>query len=259
MKFDLSRVAAAWRPPLAMPSSCLVCQSWQADTVCTSCRRLFAPLVERCKRCGLSLGEGESITGVCSACVDYPPELDQCIVATDFGLPWSDLISRLKFQATPAMARTLSKLMATAVKEAQGDSPDLIVPIPLSRQRWRERGYNQSWLLAQGVARSMTWSNRLCSQTLARVKHTERLMGMQADERRQHIRGAFQVDQAFSHKVAGQHVVIVDDVMTTGATINEAARVMWAAGAASVTGWFLARTPAPSSSRGQPTNLSTVK
>ena len=180
-------------------------------------------------------------------------------MATDFGLPWSDLISRLKFRATPAVARTLSRLMVTAVQDAQERAPDLIVPIPLSRQRWRERGYNQSWLLAQGVAQSMDWSNRLCSQTLVRVKDTKRLMGMQADERRQHIQQAFQVNEALAHQVAGQHVVVVDDVMTTGATVNEAARTLWAAGAASVTGWFLARTPAPAQHRHQPTNLSTVK
>ncbi|MDE2593708.1 MAG: ComF family protein [Burkholderiales bacterium] len=187
------------------------------------------------------------MSDTCSQCEDYPPEMDQVVVAVDFVQPWSDLIGELKFQDTPAVAHTLTRLLAQAVWQAarqhKHPTPDLIVPIPLSDHRWHERGYNQAWLLAQGVSRQLGWGSRLRPHTLVRQHDTGRLMSMLADERERRIKQAFRVCADKRHQVEGQHVVMVDDVMTTGATANEAARTLLAAGAASVTGWFAARTP----------------
>lgn len=173
--------------------------------------------------------------------------MDQVVVAVDFASPWSDLISELKFQDSPASANTLAGLLAQAVRQSVArhghPTPDLIVPIPLSARRWHERGYNQAWLLAQAVSRQMGWGSRLRHHTLIRRHDTGRLMSMQADERERRIKQAFSVCPDKLHQIEGQHVVMVDDVMTTGATANEAARTLLAAGAASVSGWFAARTP----------------
>lgn len=173
--------------------------------------------------------------------------MDQVVVAVDFANPWSDLIGELKFQDTPALAHTLARLLAQSVRQSVMQhghpTPDLIVPIPLSDQRWHERGYNQAWLLAQAVSRQLGWRSRLRHHTLIRQHDTGRLMSMHADERERRIKQAFSVCPDKLHQIEGQHVVMVDDVMTTGATANEAARTLLAAGAASVTGWFAARTP----------------
>lgn len=229
---------------LGANTACQICSRWQAQRVCLSCLTEFAPRLCRCRRCGLGL-TSERADQVCSACEDYPPELDQVIAAVDFAPPWSDVIGSLKFGDAPALAHTLSKLLSDAVHEQSWSIPDLIVPIPLSSQRWKERGYNQAWLLAQQVARRLDWSNRLSYDTLIRQRETGRLMAMQSDERQRSISNAFGIAPDHMHKIVGQHIALVDDVMTTGATANEAARTLLSAGAASVTGWFAARTPAP--------------
>lgn len=235
----------SWLPTIMKAgSACQVCSQWQQHRICLSCLVEFAPRLCRCRRCGLGLlPNGKS--QICSACQDYPPEMDQVITAVDFAPPWSDVIGSLKFGATPAMARTLSSLMADAVRRESWVTPDLIVPIPLSAQRWKERGYNQAWLLARQVATELGWTNRLHHHTLVRQRETGRLMAMQSDERQRSILHAFAVAPDQAYRVRGQHIALVDDVMTTGATANEAARTLLQAGAASVTGWFAARTPAP--------------
>jgi len=225
-------------------TACQVCSQWQQHRVCLSCQVEFAPRLCRCRRCGLQLHPHVD-SKVCSACEDYPSDMDQVITAVDFAPPWSDVIGSLKFGSTPAMAHTLSRLMADAVRRESWGTPDLIVPIPLSAQRWKERGYNQAWLLASQTARQLGWANRLHPHTLVRQRETGRLMAMQSDERQRSILHAFAIAPDQAYRVRGQHVALVDDVMTTGATANEAARTLLQAGAASVTGWFAARTPAP--------------
>lgn len=239
----------SWTPSfLRTATACQVCSQWQSHRICLSCLAEFAPRTCRCRRCGLRIEPGKT-ESVCSACQDYPPELDQVITAVDFAPPWSDVIGSLKFGSTPAMAHTLAMLLAETVRQQSWVTPDLIVPIPLSTQRWKERGYNQAWLLAQQVAHKLNWTNRLSHSTLLRQRETGRLMAMQSDERQRSIQNAFAVSPEQSYRVVGQHIALVDDVMTTGATANEAARTLLAAGAASVTGWFAARTPAPAKNR----------
>lgn len=238
----------AWLPQLvASSTSCRVCGHWQHQPVCATCLRQFAPPQCRCRRCGLTLAR-PNLDSVCTQCEDYPPEMDQVVVAVDFAAPWSDLIGELKFQQAPAAARMLAQLLTQAVRQSVAQhghpTPDLILPIPLSATRWQERGYNQAWLLAQAVSRALGWQSRLCHDTLVRRHDTGRLMSMHADDRVRRIRQAFAVHASKRHQVEGQHVVLVDDVMTTGATANEAARTLLEAGAASVNGWFAARTPA---------------
>ncbi|HET8871647.1 MAG TPA: phosphoribosyltransferase family protein [Aquabacterium sp.] len=231
-----------------MPSACRWCGTWQAQGVCHDCLHAFSQTGSRCLRCGLRLS-ADSLERICSSCLDYPPELDNVVVGVDFVPPWSEMVSALKFRADLAAAQVLADKLSQAVLATLDSTvlpyPDLIVPIPLSVSRWHERGYNQAWLLAQRVATNLGWKNRLHHATLIRNGDTGRLMQMKRDEREARIRGAFSVDSAQAHRVRGQHVVLVDDVMTTGATANAAARALYRAGAASVTGWFATRTPAP--------------
>lgn len=227
---------------LRAPSTCLVCGSWQQARLCLSCRQEYGSARLRCRRCGLHLAN-DALEPVCARCEDYPPEMDCVIVGVDFEPPWSEQIGALKFQQQPAAALSLARILAKAVRAQRLPAPDLIVPVPLSRVRWQERGFNQAWVLAQMTCQELGWSQRLHPHTLERRLDTGRIMRMHADERAQRIRQAFRVRPDALHRVEGQHVVLVDDVMTTGATANEATRTLLAAGAASVTGWFAARTP----------------
>lgn len=230
-----------------MPSVCRLCGMWQSQSVCEGCVKGTTLSAPRCRRCGLQLKE-DAIESTCQSCEDYPPEMDSVVVGFDFVPPWSSMIGALKFRSDVALAQVLTAPLAQAIRQSDPTGrqmPDLIIPIPLSASRWQERGYNQAWLLAHQLARECGWLNRLHHGTLIRRQETGRLMQMQRDQREARIRHAFAVPPEEFHRVQGQHVALVDDVMTTGATANEAARVLLQAGAASVTGWFAARTPAP--------------
>lgn len=185
---------------------------------------------------------------------------DHALACLDYEAPWSGLVTALKFKGDPALARVLADLLAGRVRQrwarppVQGTSaprraawrlgaPTLVVPVPLSASRLRERGYNQAWLLARHAADRTglpAWPD-----VLRRRKDTPRLMTLDADQRALHIRDAFELDPRHRHRVRGRHVAVVDDVLTTGATAHEIARLLWQEGAREVSVWVAARTPLP--------------
>jgi len=183
------------------------------------------------------------MTEVCQSCEDQSPEFDRTITAVHYTAPWSPLLARLKFQNDTALARPLGDLLTQAVAPRVG-KVSMVLPMPLSKQRLSERGYNQSWLIARRVARNLKLEAR--HDLLARTIHTHRLMAMSAEERQQQIRDAFEPTAQGLRDITGQDIALVDDVMTTGATLNAAARTLLEAGAHSVSAWVVARTPSPS-------------
>jgi ComF family protein len=120
---------------------------------------------------------------------------------------------------------------------------DLILPLPLSAKRLQERGYNQAWLLSRALQHAM--GVPACHDALHRVRDTHRLMRLDAEARREAIAGAFAISPGGARRVQGRRIALVDDVLTTGATLDEAARTLRQAGARGVSAWVLARTPAP--------------
>lgn len=207
---------------------------------------MFAPRRARCPRCALPLRLGWPQEEPCALCEAYPPEFDRAVAALDYVPPWTPLIARLKFHETPALARPLGRLLARAVR-ARGPCSryTVVVPAPLSEARYRERGYNQAGLLAQEVAGALGLA---CEpEALRKHQHTARMMSLQSDERALQIRGAFTLSPGLAKRLHGRDVALVDDVMTTGATLNELTRTLQAAGVRSVQAWVLARTPPPRS------------
>lgn len=244
----------------AWPGCCLLCGRWQAHSLCQACCAAWMRQPARCLRCALPLPHAQPSDEACVTCQDQAPWFDRAITAFDYAPPWSGLIARLKFSSQPALASPLARLLAQAV--ARRPHPvDLIAPIPLSQARLRERGYNQSWLLARHAVRHLARhltrhpaphasqapvasSAQLAPHLLWRPRQAERLMHLSAEARLQAIEGSFELHPR-APEVHGRHVVLVDDVLTTGATVNEAARVLHEAGARSISVWVLARTPAP--------------
>jgi ComF family protein len=241
------------------------------------CRDAACADVHRCVRCALPLSATEhEVSGRCRLCEDLPPLFDHALAALDYTEPWGGLVSALKFQQDTALADGLAGLLAHSVRKRwlegadsgqhsgglsnglsarhagrhqaaprwrQG-APSVLVPVPLSSPRWRERGYNQSALLARHLG--VRLALQVCPDALVRTQHTERLMRLDADARAAAIRKAFAVPAGMARQVRGRHVALVDDVLTTGATANAAARALWEAGAREVSVWAVARTPAPS-------------
>lgn len=256
---------------LQWPTLCRVCHQWQGQIVCAHCV-LGAQLdAARCHRCAMRVSEGVSL---CQACEDLPPQFDHAVAALDYSLPWQGLITSLKFKQDTALAATLAGLMAQGVRQRWGarprglstqaprppakvtasrsgpsrlrpGAPTVVMPVPLSSQRLRERGFNQAGLLAEHLGHQLALP--VLHDGLVRQRHTQRLMTLDADARLMHIRGAFKVTEQSLKHVRHRHVAVVDDVLTSGATLNEIARTLWLAGAHEVSVWVVARTPLPHS------------
>lgn len=223
----------------ALGGQCPLCRQWCGDLLCESCARLCADdLRARCGLCALALPPGAEALR-CGRCATHPPPLSRCIVALDYLFPWDRLLQAFKFNERLDLAALLADRLDAAIRRSGTEPPDLIVPVPLSDARMRERGYNQSLEIARRLRCAAQRQSRLCARTLLRVRHTGPQSRLPLDERRKNLRAAFAVVKP----VYGLRVVLVDDVMTSGATLFEAADALRRAGAAEVQAWAVARTP----------------
>jgi len=171
-----------------------------------------------------------------------PPALHACFAAVPYTFPWAGLVQQFKFDGHIAWARTLADLMrATPWAEPALDAADVVVPMPLSDVRMRERGFNQSALLARQLAPAVTRDD-----VLLRVLHSPPQSSLPRHARLANVQSAYAVEPAVFSELRALRVVLVDDVMTSGASINAAAQVLRQAGAAHVSGLVFARTDAPS-------------
>ena len=217
-----------------LPSRCVVCQSWPQEPLCDTCISRFAQPLHRCAGCALPL---QHKTRRCGACLTSPPPLDLCLSATAYAWPWVDLIARFKFQQQPGWAGPLATLMLSApgVEDAL-DAADTVLPIPLSAQRLAERGYNQAWLLARELC-----PHKADSQWLLRTRDTPTQRSLPRAERLANLVGAFAVEPLRALQLQGKRVVLVDDVMTSGASLHTAARALRQAGVSHISAVVLAR------------------
>lgn len=177
----------------------------------------------------------------CGSCLHDPPPFEHTVCAVDYGFPWDHLVSEFKYQARPELAGALAELMAAAVERSALALPEMVLPMPLAPQRLAQRGYNQAWELARRVAAAVkrpAWPHGL-----QRPLDTTPQAGLGRAERQHNLRTAFMVEPRHRPALAGLRVALVDDVMTTGATVREAAAAVLRAGAAAVDVWVLARTP----------------
>ena len=213
------------------PSRCVHCRT-EGALLCTRCLdgapRLNGPV---CRRCALPLQGGN----LCSRCASRAPALDRLIAVFQMGGAIRDAVLGLKYNDLRAVAPVLAEQMASH-PSAGRLTLDAVLPVPLHPSRLRSRGYNQSELLARGVARQL--DRPLDARSLRRRVNTPPLAkGVSEPERHAAMRGAF----AVSGEMTGRRVLIVDDVATTCATLNACAAALKQAGAAYVAALVLAR------------------
>jgi len=229
---------APWFARMRLPSLCALCRQWGSERLCADCIALHAAPRPRCRRCALPAGDGG-----CGACVIDPPDFDGAVAAVDYGYPFDALIRRYKFHAGLDLTATFARRMLAAHARAGLPSPGLLLPVPLSAQRLRERGYNQAWELARRLGRALGVPSD--ARLLLRIRDTPQQLDLPPEQRAANVRGAFAIEPARRAELRGAAVTVVDDVLTTGATLREVARVLRQAGAAQVHVWTLARTPRP--------------
>jgi ComF family protein len=223
-----------------IPSQCAVCKSWPANgMVCEPCITRFAQPTRRCSGCALILKDNiPSDINRCGACIVNPPPLDACLTAVSYIYPWSDCIANYKFGNNPAWASTLALLMESSPYiEPAIDKADLLLPVPLSTSRLQHRGYNQALELCKNLNKDKTNAT-----LLLRVKDTLTQSSLNKSERLKNVATAFAIDPLKIMQVQGKRVVLIDDVMTSGATLFSAAKTLQQAGVAHITAIVFART-----------------
>lgn len=218
-----------------MAPVCLLCSGNAGDDgLCSGCRGSLPGLtILRCPVCAIPSPAGET----CGRCLGQRPYFDRVVAPFLYDFPATVLIQGLKYRGNLACARPLSAGL-TRVLEPE-PYPDLIVPMPLAPARTAERGFNQSVELARGLAADfgLTISIGVCR----RVRESAPQASLEWKQRAKNVRNAFACDA----DLHGISVAVVDDVLTTGATLNELALTLKRRGAREVVGWIAARTPAP--------------
>lgn len=231
---------------ILLPGSCALCGETAADVVCAPCTSRYAqPGGPRCPRCAnlLSpLGPDEPGGQACGTCLADAPAYDATMVAADYAAPLDGLVLGLKFGARLPLAPWCAGRLVDAVLAAPGwPLPDLLCPVPLGARRLQERGFNQALEIARPLGRAIGVAVQ--PRLVARSVETAAQSGVRPRERANNIRGAFEAAPDMLEKIAGRHIGVVDDVMTSGHTLNELAATLKAAGAARVSNLVFARTP----------------
>jgi ComF family protein len=224
-----------------------VCRAWPSRPVCPACLALFGRPLHRCPACALAWQPHNGAAQRCPDCLRQPLPLTACFAALEYGFPWSQLLTALKFrQQTGWSGFFASRLLAqpgVAAHLAGLDKEDWLLPLPLSPQRLAERGFNQSWEIAKSLHRASHCRAGLSAGLLLRLRHSTPQSELQRGERLANVRGAFAVEPLRASTLVGRQAVLVDDVMTSGATLAAAAQALLAAGARSVSALVVARTP----------------
>ncbi|MEX2489864.1 MAG: ComF family protein [Pseudomonadales bacterium] len=223
-----------------IPGNCILCESrsYRNLDLCRACEQDLPWLTRQCYGCALPLAS--SIT-TCGACTVSPPPWEHCFAAFEYTWPIDHLIGEFKNNGQLLTGKILGSLLACAFAwyHPAAEFPDLLVPVPLHKDRLRQRGYNQATEIADVLATHcrIAINAGLCRK----IRETPQQKLLDARTRQRNIKNAYQLD----HHVTGVRVGVVDDVVTTGATARELTETLLKAGAASVVVIALARTPAP--------------
>ncbi|MGE5154249.1 MAG: ComF family protein [Bdellovibrio bacteriovorus] len=221
------------------PPTCMLCGAPGVGDLdlCAGCAAELPWNRHACARCALPL-DGTGYPGLlCGSCQRRAPRYDRCIAALRYATPVPALVGAAKFRGRLNAARLLGQVLAEAVRGAGEPLPEVLVPVPLHRARLAERGYNQALEIARVLGRvlALPMDDGCCERILATLPQA----GLDEAKRRHNIRGAFRARSPLGWR----HLAIVDDVVTTGSTVEELARVLRRAGAERIAVWAVARTP----------------
>ena len=228
---------------LKIKQPCLLCeQSTDAERpLCSDCETELPWLGPHCQTCAIPL-PASGLT--CGACMRRPPSFERVEVPWRYAFPIDSLITRFKHQARWPLGRLLGDLLAQHLSHAFDEGlprPDYLLPVPLAKQRLRQRGFNQAEMLADWLSKTLALP--VASHWLLRPLDTPAQQGLNAATRKRNLRKAFTVLPCATIK--GKHLALIDDVLTTGATAEAIARILLKAGATRVDVYCLARTPKP--------------
>lgn len=224
-----------------LPSSCALCGGRCEGAVCPPCHAQFVTASARCPRCANPVASADA-GRECAACLKERPAYDATLAGADYLAPLDQLVLQLKFGGKLALAPWFAQVLRDAVIDSRDFVlPSVLCPVPLGRRRLAERGFNQALEMARPLAKSL--GVPLAARLAIRARDTLAQSGVAPDQRGKNIRHAFIVAPEALAMVRGQHIGVVDDVMTSGHTLHELAATLKAHGAARVSNFVFARTP----------------
>ena len=235
-----------WLGTTLLPAQCALCGIGCAEVLCSPCRAQYlgqgrGQLRHRCRQCANPLADIE-VALLCGRCLRQRPAYDATVTAFDYAAPVDQLLLQLKFGARLALAPLLAELLHVAVQQQQTwEAPQLLCPVPLGPARLAERGFNQALEIARPLARRLDVP--LQPRLALRVRETRAQSGVAAQERQTNLAHAFAIAPDYAALLPGCHVGIVDDVMSSGHTVNALAAACKHAGAVKVSILVVARTP----------------
>ena len=221
---------------LIFPPTCMFCQRpGHAELdLCLECLAELPFIEQACSQCALPLPVG-SVELSCGRCLQRPPAFDHAVSVFEYRDRARELVGSLKYQARLPVARTLAELLWWRLRELP--MPDVMLPVPLHPRRQRRRGFNQAMIIADMLARHT--ETPIWRTEVRRTRDTDQQTGLDAGQRRRNIRDAF----ATSGPLLAAHVAIIDDVVTTGSTANELAKLLKREKVKTVSLWSVARAP----------------
>ncbi|HEU5337809.1 MAG TPA: ComF family protein [Sulfuricaulis sp.] len=219
------------------PDFCLLCQGRvsTARDLCTGCEQSLPRDRWGCPRCAAAGAVVEGGDAICGECQNHPPAFDGAQAVFRYASPVDKLIQQLKYHGRLELSRVLGGYLAEHLLALDDLLPDVVIPVPLHVSRLRERGYNQSLEIARFIARRLHVP--LDWEGAKRIRPTVPQAELPRDQRRKNVRGAFTTSDVFF----GRRVAIVDDVMTSGHTVNALAESLRRSGAQDVQVWVVAR------------------
>ena len=228
-----------------------------APFFCPHCRKDFTPVASPfCTRCGRMFETGRGDDHLCGDCIEHPPACRAIRSAGIYSGALKSAVHALKYKNRVHVARPLGGLLFHTFITYYGNNDpaiDWIIPVPLHISRLRQRGFNQAHMLIDvwPVFLAQTTSShdiRIAENKLLRRRKTKTQTGLSREKRRKNVKGAFSIADATG--ISGKNILLVDDVFTTGSTIEECARTLLAGGAASVSALTLARAAESKTFRG---------
>jgi len=220
---------------ILLPPRCVLCGLASDSTcICPPCKFDLPWLERQCRSCGLPLVLATDL--ICGACITKPPPYNYTVCPLSYEFPTDRLVQAFKFRKQHTAGRLLARFLAEAAFNSQSDRPDVLVPVPLHRFRLIKRGFNQAYELATYIGKQLGIEVQM--ESLRRKRYTRAQSGLSRKQRNKNVRGAFYWK---SLQRPASHVALVDDVMTTGTTVMECARVLKRAGTKRVDVWVAAR------------------
>lgn len=219
-----------------LPQRCLLCDAGSGNKpICNDCLHDLPALTkERCPVCALPTFNAE----ICGHCLQHPPAFDATIAAFSFVFPMDALLRALKYRGELSVAEIAANGIISSLTSQH--LPDLLIPMPLHPQRLQERGFNQAMEISRRIARHTQCL--LSTNNIIRLRHGEPQASLPLHKRAKNVKGVFAVNDAVGTDLRGKHIAVIDDIMTSGASLNELAKTLKKAGAARVECWVAART-----------------